>query len=331
MLIENTKIYDIHQAAVFTNYVTVNNLTFVKNTVYDSMTGIRVTLNDSVLRDNEVYGIWKSNPMALQFENGFSRNVLFERNYIHDNIGAEGYYAIEIRKVHNATVSNLVQHGMAGLVRNYGGSVSERTVKDIYMDKYNIKMDSGPSGISVEYTNGDVFELTGLETIVGPIYFPSKSRAYITKSDTGVITARHYNLTIQPQEIITDVTIDNFNLFTDTYSWTVESSKKENPTWFTITVKESYSNYIINRDGLYYTTVYSDGDKKARFFYAKYGNEWDISHSFHMEYLNNEGLSHIHPVNVSDTRLVNIVSNDGKKNNFIEMGHISSINQFVVT
>ena len=331
ILIKNTRVHNIHGHAVTCNYITVNNLSFIDNIIYNSSKGIRVTVIDSILRGNEVYGIRDGNPMALQFENGISRNVLFDRNYIHDNIGAEGYYAIEIRKVHNATISNLVQHGMAGLVRNCGGSFSERTVEDIYMDKYNIKMDPGPSGISIEYTNGDVFELTGLETIVDPIYFPSKSRAYITTSDTGVITARHYNMTVQPQEIITDVTINKFNLFTDTYRWTVESSKKENPTWFTITVKESYSNYIINRDGLYYITVYSDGDKKARFFYAKYGNEWDIPHSFHMEYLNNEATGHIHPVNISDTRLVNIVSNDEKKNNFIEMGHISSINQFIVT
>ena len=78
VLIENTKVHGVKQQAIYCNHVYVKNLTISNCTVYDSSKGIRVTVRDSKIINNEVYGIRDGNPIALQFENGKNSNV-FEK------------------------------------------------------------------------------------------------------------------------------------------------------------------------------------------------------------------------------------------------------------
>jgi len=280
VLIENTKVHGIQQQAVVCNYVTVNNLQFINNTVYDSTKGVRLTLIDSVLRGNEIYGIRDGNPMALQFENGKSRNVLFDRNYIHDSPGSKGYHAIEIRKVFNVTVSDLKQSGMKGYVKSYEGSSSERILKDICEDKYTFGLTSGPAGATIEYSKGDVFKVSGSGTITGPEYYPAKSSATVSTSSSNDFTVTHYDMTVEPQDTLTSVKVNKFDSSADIYDWTVTSSKVENPVWFNVAVQSANSNYEVQRDGKYITSVSSDSNKKIKFYYNEDGSEWESSHTF---------------------------------------------------
>ena len=330
--IENTKIHDIAQGSICCNYVTVNNLRFINNTIYDSYCGPRLTLKDSVLSENEIYGIGPGQTMALQFENGRSRNVTFEGNYIHDNPSVRGDYAIRCRNVDGVIVSNLKQEEMAGAVVFFEGSPSDTIVKDMYEDKYIVKFTSESNGATFEYTNGDVFELTGSGNIDGPVYESSKSIATVTTSSTTVITGKHYNMTVQPQYTITKLNVNTFNPSTDTYNWSAESSKKKNPTWFNINVNSAFSRYIIHRDGSYYTTITSDSNSIARLYYAEHGNEWETPHNFNMEYSHNQSSNIYHPIlNINDNIQYNVPFLDGKlQNYYIDRGHINDPDQDAV-
>ncbi len=220
--------------------------------------------------------------MALQFENARSKNVLFDNNYIHDCPYSSEYYAIELRKGDSITVSNLTQSGMAGHVSSYGGSASDRIIRDIFTDIYNIDIKSGPAGVTIEYTNGDVFMLNSFEHINGPQYYPHKSSATINTNNKYHLTVKHYNMTVQPKRTLSDVTINSFDQSKDVYEWTATSTFENNTVWFNISVKREKSKYAIFRDSSFFKTITSNSNGIVEFFYTKSGPEWKKTHTFRL-------------------------------------------------
>ena len=199
--IENTKIHDIAQGSICCNYVTVNNLRFINNTIYDSYCGPRLTLKDSVISGNEIYGIGPGQPMALQFENGRSNNVTFEGNYIHDISGsAKAYPAIDIRKSDFAKVINTRQSGQTSHVRFNGGNY-EKNIMINHENGAKISLRSEGS-ITFQFTDGRDFSINGGGKVKTPWHLLSDGTSEIIMESSKTITwTVHHDGSPLPDEI----------------------------------------------------------------------------------------------------------------------------------
>jgi len=131
---------------------------------------------------------------------------------------------------------------------------------------------------------------SGWYSYTNPVW--TTERGFFNMSGENVVyRATLYDISITPtNNQLQNVTVNTYNLTTDIYNLTINSSVAENPTWINVTVANASNTYNVSRDGVYYDSVISDSNSIARYHYSIGGDEWS-EHDFEFTWDSTEGWS----------------------------------------
>lgn len=223
----------------------------------------------------------------------FTVDAIYVRDALNLTISDNEFYnvskTIEVRSNDSLLLNNYIETDSGKYTVSGNKDIIIRNPRQ-YISFYG--WDEG--GATFKFTDGKVYttSYSGTAQLTVPVrYYPthSNSTRKAANSANTYSTATVYDMWLTPlYGYLKSVVVNEYNLTTEIYNLTINSSVVENPTWMNVTVANASNTYNISRDGTHYDTTVSNTDSMIKYYYNVVGNEWS-EHTFEVTWVNTSG------------------------------------------
>jgi len=267
-----------HDDPDYQNQITIHN-----NTIHDHYLGIQMDrFHNSTITNNTIYDIANDGIYNILTS---CTNITYQYNNISDitgttfRVAGQGIY--------------IYDNNMNGANTRIDSSATVATVRNSIENPFLVQSRYN-STITVEDITHKAMKRektfdSGWYSYTAPVWTTEKG--YFNMSGENLlIRTTIYDISLTPDSNqLQNVTVNTYNLNTDVYNITINSSVAENPTWINFTVANASNTYNVSIDGIYDSNETSSSDSVVSYRYSEVGNEWDTPHSIEVTWFSTEG------------------------------------------